>query len=185
MQIVKINIDDLKPYENNAKIHTEEQIEQIKNSIISFGNNDPIGISKDNVIIEGHGRYIALKELGHKEVYCIRLDHLTDEERKAYALAHNKLTMNTSWDFDLLNAELENLDELIDMSQFGFYDADDNYLDNLFDEEEKQKGNKEEEEEEKSKKSEHLAIVRFDTEEELDSFIEYCEQQGFNYERCA
>ena len=187
MQIEKISIDKLKPYENNAKQHTAEQIEQIKSSIIAFGNNDPIGIGVDNVIIEGHGRYIALKELGYEEVYCIRLDHLTEEERKAYALAHNKLTMNTSWDFDILNAELENLDELLDMSQFGFYDSDENYLDNLFDEpqEKKEDGEGEKENEKQPEKTEYFVIVRFDTDEELDNFIEYCEQQAFNYERGA
>ena len=80
MEIVKIKIEDLKPYENNAKIHTEEQIEQIKKSIEEFGMNDPIAVwGEENTIVEGHGRLEALKELGYTEIDCIRLDHLTDE----------------------------------------------------------------------------------------------------------
>lgn len=120
MEIVKIKIDDLTPYKNNAKIHTSEQIEQIKKSIEEFGMNDPIAVwGKDNIIVEGHGRLEALKQLGYTEVDCIRLDHLTDEERKAYTLAHNKLTMNTDFDFEILNSELADIDN-IDMSDFGF-----------------------------------------------------------------
>lgn len=120
MKIVKININDLKPYKNNAKIHTQEQIEQIKKSIKEFGMNDPIAVwGKDNIIVEGHGRLEALKQLGYTEVDCIRLDHLTDEERKAYTLAHNKLTMNTDFDFDILDDELASIED-IDMSDFGF-----------------------------------------------------------------
>lgn len=80
--------------------------------------DDPIGIWKDEVV-EGHGRLIACKELGYKKVPIIRLDHLTDEERKAYTLAHNKLTMNSDFDLDILNDELMNFDT-IDMSDFGF-----------------------------------------------------------------
>lgn len=113
-------IENLKPYENNAKIHTVEQIEQIKASITEFGMNDPIAIWKDNIIIEGHGRLIACKELGFKELPVIRLDNLTDDERKAYTLVHNKLTMNTDFDIDLLNEELETIE--IDMTEFGFDD---------------------------------------------------------------
>ena len=120
MNIINLNINDLTPYEKNAKIHTPEQIEQIKTSIQKFGMNDPVGVWGDeNIIIEGHGRTIALKELGYTEVPCIRLDHLTDEERKAYALAHNKLTMNTDFDFDILQEELDALLDF-DMSDFGF-----------------------------------------------------------------
>ena len=120
MEIIKIKIEDLKPYEKNAKIHTQEQVEQIKRSIEQFGMNDPVAVwGEDNLIVEGHGRLEALKQLGYEEVECIRLDHLTDEERKAYTLAHNKLTMNTDFDFDLLNVELDNIDN-IDMSDFGF-----------------------------------------------------------------
>lgn len=120
MEIIKIKIDNLKPYENNAKIHTRTQIDQIKKSIEQFGMNDPIAIwGENNVIIEGHGRIEALKELGYEEVECIRLDHLTDEERKAYTLAHNKLTMNTDFDFTILDQELSDI-ENIDMTDFGF-----------------------------------------------------------------
>lgn len=120
MNVVNIKINEITPYENNAKIHTKEQIEQIKKSIQQFGMNDPIGVwGKDNIIIEGHGRLIALKELGYEEVPCIRLDHLTDEERRAYTLAHNKLTMNTDFDFEKLEEELLSIDT-INMEDFDF-----------------------------------------------------------------
>ena len=119
MKIEKINIEKIKPYENNAKLHPPEQIEQIKKSIIEFGNNDPIAIDENNVIIEGHGRYQALKELQFKEVEVIRLLHLNEEQKKAYILAHNKLTMNTGFDFDILNLELDSIID-INMQDFGF-----------------------------------------------------------------
>lgn len=130
MQIEKIDLDKLKPYENNVKKHTAEQIEQIKNSIRAFGNNDPLGIAgEDNVIFVGNGRYIALKELGYKEVYCVRLDHLSDKERKAYAIAHNKLTMNTGFDDELLRLELDELQGIdFDLELTGFVEWE---LDNL------------------------------------------------------
>lgn len=118
LKIEYIPIGELKPYGKNAKIHTEEQIEQIMESIKKFGMNDPIAIWKDNLIIEGHGRLLACQSLGIEEVPIIRLDDLTDDERKAYTLIHNKLTMNTDFDIDLLNDELELIE--IDMSQFGF-----------------------------------------------------------------
>jgi site-specific DNA-methyltransferase (adenine-specific) len=118
LKIEYVDINSIKPYKNNAKLHPQEQIEQIKKSIEQFGMDDPIGIWKDE-IVEGHGRLLACKELGYKEVPIIRLDHLTDEERKAYTLAHNKLTMNSDFDIDILNEELENFDT-IDMSDYGF-----------------------------------------------------------------
>ena len=129
LKIEYVDIDSIKPYKNNAKEHPQEQIEQIKNSIKQFNMIDPIGIWKDE-IVEGHGRLIACKELGYTEVPIIRLDHLSNEERKAYTLAHNKLTMNSDFDIDILNDELDDILN-IDMSDFGF-DLD------LEDEEEKE-----------------------------------------------
>ncbi|MBR1653650.1 MAG: site-specific DNA-methyltransferase [Clostridia bacterium] len=119
LKIEYVDIDSIKPYEKNAKLHPQEQIEQIKKSIEQFGMDDPIGIWKDE-IVEGHGRLIACKELEYTEVPIIRLDHLTDEERKAYTLAHNKLTMNSDFDINILNDELMNSFDTIDMSDFGF-----------------------------------------------------------------
>jgi len=119
LKIEYVPSESLKKYANNAKIHTDEQVEQIKKSIKEFSFNDPIAVWKDNEIIEGHGRIIAALELGIKEVPIIRLDNLTDEQRKAYMLVHNKLTMNTDFDFDLLDSELDDILD-IDMSEFGF-----------------------------------------------------------------
>lgn len=119
MQIELINIDEIIPYENNAKLHPKEQIEQIKKSILEFGNNDPIAIDKNNVIVEGHGRLLALKELGYEEVEVIKLGHLTEEQRKAYTLIHNKLTMNTDFDIEILESELASIN-IIDMNDFDF-----------------------------------------------------------------
>lgn len=119
LKIEYVDIGTLQTYANNAKIHTAEQIEQIKKSIEEFGMNDPIAVWKNNEIIEGHGRLIACTELGIEKVPVIRLDELSDEQRKAYMLVHNKLTMNTGFDFDLLEEELESLAN-IDMAAYGF-----------------------------------------------------------------
>lgn len=120
MEIIKLRLDQLKPYEKNAKRHTDEQIEHIINSIKRFQFCDPIGVwGEKNVIVEGHGRYFALKKMGVKEVDCIRLDHLSDEERKAYTLVHNQATLETPFDDDLLKIELDGIFD-IDMSEFGF-----------------------------------------------------------------
>ena len=138
MEIIRLKINDITPYEKNAKIHTEEQIEQIKKSIQEFGMNDPIAVWGDkNTIVEGHGRLEALKQLGYTEVDCIRLDHLTDEERKAYTLAHNKINMNTGFDIDLLDEELDSIEDM-DMSEFGFLDNEEVNLDDFFTEPEEQ-----------------------------------------------
>ena len=125
MQIEKLAISEIKPNENNAKLHPQWQIDQIKESIVQFGNNDPIAIDENNVVIEGHGRLIALEQLGYEEAEIIRLEHLTEEQKSAYILAHNKLTMNTDFDLTILEEELEKI-ESIDMESFGF-DLSDEY----------------------------------------------------------
>lgn len=117
LSVEYVPIGSIKPYKRNAKLHPQEQIEQIKRSIQQFGFNDPIGIWHGE-IVEGHGRYLAAKELGYDTVPIIRLDDLTDEQRRAYALVHNKLTMNSGFDLDILNLELNDID--LDMEEFGF-----------------------------------------------------------------
>lgn len=120
LKIEFIDKEKLKPYANNAKIHTEEQIEQIKKSIEEFGFNDPVAIWKNGEIIEGHGRLLAAMQIDSiDKIPVIRLDELTDEQRKAYALVHNQLTMNTNFDFSLLDVELDSIQN-IDMSEYGF-----------------------------------------------------------------
>lgn len=119
LKIEYLPLEQLKPYVNNAKLHPAEQVEQIKKSIEKFGFDDPIAIWGDGTVIEGHGRLIAATEMGLEEVPVIRLDHLTDEQRRAYTLVHNKLTMNSGFDPDMLELELESIDEL-DMEMFGF-----------------------------------------------------------------
>lgn len=112
----------LKPYARNAKLHPAEQVEQIKKSISEFGFNDPIAVYGKNEIVEGHGRLLAVMEMDDvQEVPVIRLDHLNDEERRAYSLVHNKLTMNSPFDIDMLSLELEDIN--IDMTDFGFDEA--------------------------------------------------------------
>lgn len=113
-----LKVKDLKPYKKNAKKHPKKQIERIANSIEQFGMNDPVAIWKDNVVISGHGRLEAMKQLGYAEVPCIRLDHLTDEERKAYTLAHNKVA-ESEWDYSILDDEINSITEF-DMCDFGF-----------------------------------------------------------------
>ena len=133
LQIEYVPIGTLKPYENNAKLHPDDQIEQICESIRQFGMNDPIAVWKDSEIIEGHGRLLACRKLGMQEVPVIRLDSLTDEQRRAYMNVHNQLTMNTGFDIDLLTEELGRIEE-IDMRMFGF-DVDDLIEEQKIDEE--------------------------------------------------
>lgn len=119
MKIEKIKIEEIIPYANNAKLHPRKQIDQIKQSIQEFGFNDPLAIDEDNVVIEGNGRLLALKELGYTEVECIRLTGLSEEQKKAYILIHNKLTMNTGFDLEILKNELSEI-EYINMEDFDF-----------------------------------------------------------------
>lgn len=118
LKVEYLPTDSIKPYAGNAKLHPAEQVEQIKNSITEFGFNDPVAIWHGE-IVEGHGRILAAKEMGIDKVPVIKLDDLTDAQRRGYILAHNKLTMNSGFDPEILAAELENLPEL-DMEQFGF-----------------------------------------------------------------
>ena len=118
LKIEYVPIGEVTPHENNAKRHPKKQIEQIKQSMEQFGFNDPIALWNGE-IVEGHGRLQAAQELGMETVPVVRLDHLTDEERIAYGLVHNKLTLSSGFDTELLALELESIPSL-DMEQFGF-----------------------------------------------------------------
>ena len=122
LKIEYLPVMALEEYTNNTRKHTDEDVEQIMHSIERFGFSDPIGIWSDhNVIVEGHGRLMAAKHLGMTEVPCIRLDHMSDEERRAYGIMHNKTAELSKWDFDMLQLELDD----IDLSDFDVsFDAD-------------------------------------------------------------
>ena len=118
-QIVMRNIKDLKPYKKNAKKHPKEQVERIANSIKEFGFTQPVLVDKNNCVVAGHGRILGAKKAGLKEVPTLCLDDLTEEQIKAYRLADNKLN-ESDWDSVLLAEELDELNSVLDMEQFGF-----------------------------------------------------------------
>lgn len=123
MQIKDVNIGDLIPYEKNPR-KNENAIEYVKNSIEQFGFRVPIVIDKNNVIVCGHTRYVAAKQLGLDKVPCVVADDLTEEQIAAYRLADNKVAEFSDWDMSLLNEELDKLLDF-DMSAFGFFDEED------------------------------------------------------------
>lgn len=118
MEIIYKNIDELIPYENNPRLN-DEAVEYVKNSIKEFGFKVPIVIDKDNVIIAGHTRIKASKELGIKDIPCIIADDLTEEQVKAFRLVDNKVAEKSMWDYTKLDEELDSILD-IDMSMFDF-----------------------------------------------------------------
>lgn len=128
MNIENTLITDLIPYANNAREHSDDQILQIASSIKEFGFNNPILIDKDNGIIAGHGRLAAAKMLGMTEVPTIKLEHLTDAQRKAFILADNRIAINSTWNTNLLALELEDLQNDFDLKLLGFNEDEVNAL---------------------------------------------------------
>lgn len=117
LKIEYLPVAALKPYEKNTRKHQKLDVDNIAKSIEKYGMNDAIGIwGDDNIIVEGHGRLMACKKLGIKEVPVVRLDHLTDEQRREYAIAHNATAELSVWDMDTLPLELDDLD----LSDFDF-----------------------------------------------------------------
>jgi DNA modification methylase len=108
-KIESVAIDRLIPYANNSRKHSDQQIAQIAGSIKEFGFNNPVLIDKDYGIIAGHGRVLAARKLDLKEVPCIRLEHLTETQKKAFIIADNKIALNADWDQELLTIELDAL----------------------------------------------------------------------------
>lgn len=123
LKVEMIPTDELVMYEGNAKLHPAEQVDQITASIEEYNFADPISAwhneDGEAVIIEGHGRLMAARKIGIEELPVIFLDYLTDEQRRSYTHVHNQLTMNSGFDSEILQLELESIVN-IDMDQFGF-----------------------------------------------------------------
>lgn len=134
LKIETAKVSDLVPYANNAKIHTDAQVDTICESIKEFGFNDPIGVwhneNGEAEIVEGHGRVLAAEKLGIKEVPIIALDRLSDEQRRAYTHVHNQTTMNSGWDFDTLDKDIDAL--IFDWESFGFDISENDCENNLY-----------------------------------------------------
>lgn len=136
LKIVEVPVSELAPYVNNAKKHSDYQVDTIAASIQEFGNCDPIGVwhnvGGEMEIVEGHGRVMALKKLGIETAPVIFLDHLTDEQRRAYTHVHNQTTLNSGFDVELLEQDIEQLD--FDWESFGFPNHGELDIDSFFDE---------------------------------------------------
>ena len=128
-----VSIDKLIPYVNNARTHSPEQINKLRSSLREFGFVNPVIIDKEFNIIAGHGRIMAARAEGIKEVPCVLADYLTEAQKKAYILADNRMAMDAGWDEEMLKVELEALEgESFDLSLTGF---DEKELSDLFKEE--------------------------------------------------
>ncbi|AIF81429.1 DNA methylase n-4/n-6 domain-containing protein [endosymbiont of Acanthamoeba sp. UWC8] len=129
LNVQNIAIEQLIPYAQNARTHSEKQIVQIANSIAEFGFANPILMGGDNIIIAGHGRLLAARKLGLKEVPVIHLKHLNETQHKALVIADNKIAENAAWNEELLKIELEQLSEdNFDINLLGFSDNELNSL---------------------------------------------------------
>lgn len=104
-----VPVAKLVPYVNNARTHSPEQIMKLRSSLREFGFINPVIIDRDYGVIAGHGRILAAKEEGIKEVPCVFADHLTEAQKKAYIIADNRMAMDAGWDEELLRVEIESL----------------------------------------------------------------------------
>lgn len=131
-KIEMIEVDKLVPYALNAKLHTDDQVDELVALMREVGYTQPILLDGGFEIIAGHGRLLALKKLGMKQGPCIRLPHLTEAQKRAYRLADNQQTMKTGWDRDILKIELSELNDLgglnFDIGLIGF---DQSFLNDL------------------------------------------------------
>ncbi|PJE80679.1 DNA adenine methyltransferase YhdJ [invertebrate metagenome] len=125
MEITTVSLKSLLPYDRNAKLHPKAQVDQIAESIRRFGFNNPVLVDGDHTIIAGHGRVMAARHLGLDEIPVVVLSHLSDDEKRAYMLADNRIAEAGGWDSDLLSMELSDLKAIgMDLKVTGFTDHD-------------------------------------------------------------
>lgn len=176
MEVININVNELTPYENNPR-NNNEAIQYVANSIKEFGFKVPLVIDKDNVVICGHTRLLAAKQLGMEEVPCTVADDLTDEQIKAFRLADNKVAEIATWDLGALVDELKDIN-FIDMEDFGFLGADDLRTDFFDEKEEKDNSSDDETEEEDNGKT--VKVVCDDA--NYQQLIDFLDEHLFVYE---
>lgn len=171
LKVVYRQVNDLIPYARNARTHSDEQVTRIASSIKEFGFTNPILIDGDNGIIAGHGRLMAAKKLGMREVPTIELSGMTDAQKRAYILADNKLALNSTWDYETLKIELSSLDEIgYEIGLTGFSDSEFNNLFGLIDENDI----------ESAKVVENFSVVvDFENEEEQETFFAEMKERGY------
>lgn len=129
MNIVFKNINDLKEYDNNPRIN-DDAVDKVAKSIEQFGFKVPVVVDKDNTIVCGHTRLKASKQLGLKEIPCIIADDLNKEQINAYRLIDNRTSDYSHWDFDKLELELKQLEDIkeFEMKEFGFITKEDAFF---------------------------------------------------------
>lgn len=175
MEIVNVSVDKLVPYENNPRNNTEA-VQFVANSIKEFGFKVPLVVDNNSIVVCGHTRLLAAKQLGIEEVPCIIADDLTDEQIKAFRLADNKVSEIATWDLSALVDELKDIN-FLDMEDFGFLGADDLRTD-FFDEEEKNDVSDNEAAEEESGKT--VKVVCDDA--NYQQLIDFLDEHLFVYE---
>lgn len=104
-----LEVEKIKPYENNSRTHSDEQIQQIVNSIMEFGFTNPVLVDENNVLLAGHGRLKAANFLSLDRVPTVRIEGLNEKQKKAYVIADNKIALNAGWDDEVLKKEIDKL----------------------------------------------------------------------------
>lgn len=161
---------DLIPYAMNSRTHDEQQVSQIAASIKEFGFNNPIAIDGENGVIAGHGRLMAAQKLGLDEVPTIELSHLTEQQKKAYVIADNKIAINASWDAEILKFELQDLDSDM-LALTGFSDKEIANMMGIDDDAEIA---------EPADESRNLIMVELTSERECETLFTELQDRGFN-----
>ena len=172
LEIEYKKVNDLIPYANNSRTHSEAQVAQIASSIKEFGWTNPILLDGENGIIAGHGRLQAARLLGETSVPTIQLHGLSEMQKKAYIIADNKLAMNAGWDNELLGIEITDLREAgFDIDLIGF--TDDELKDFESGDDEIKNEN------EVINESKNLLMIECVDERELELIFEEMQERGF------
>jgi len=177
MKIELVPIDSLTPYDRNARTHSDEQVAQIAASIKKFGFINPILANADGLIVGGHGRLLAARLLGLREVPVVRdspIEQLSDAERRAYTIADNRLALDAAWDWAMLGEEVHELTHQgIDLQLLGFDDREMSLLERLGDDSDPVAAGTQ-----TIGEGRFLLQLEFDTERELQTEFEAAQSRG-------